>query len=88
MFSLCCLFNELLNKGNVPHSFGESIISPIHKSGSLDDPGNFRGIYLINNLCKIFIGIMNTRLQNWCAEYNVLDESQAGFRNIILLLTI
>ena len=26
------------------------------------------------------MGIMNTRLQDWCAEYNVLDESQAEFR--------
>ena len=35
---------------------------------------------LINNLCKIFMGIMNKRLQTWCDEYKVIDESQAGFR--------
>lgn len=74
------LFNEIFDKGVVPESFGESIISPIHKKGSLDDPGNFRGISLINTLCKIFMGIMSKRLQNWCDTYNVIDESQSGFR--------
>ena len=59
------MFNNFFDRGEVPDSFGESIISPIHKSGSFDVPGNFRGISLINTLCKIFMGIMNTRLQNW-----------------------
>ena len=77
---LCKLFNELLDKGEAPQCFGESIISPIHKNGPIDDPGNFRAISLINNLCKIFMGIMNKRLQTWWDEYKVIDESQAGFR--------
>ena len=79
---LCKLFNELLDKGEAPQCFGESIISPIHKNGPIDDPGNFRGISLINNLCKTFMGIMNKRLQTWCDEYKVIDESQAGFRKL------
>ena len=74
------MFNDFFDRGEVPDSFGASIISPIHKSGSFDVPGNFRGISLINTLCKIFMGIMNTRLQNWCNEFGVIDEAQAGFR--------
>ena len=74
------MFNDLFDRGQVPDSFWESIIIPIHKSGSFDVPGNFRDISLINTFCKIFMGIMNTRLQNWCDEFGVIDEAQAGFR--------
>ena len=77
---MCTLFNELYDKGEAPQCFGESIIRLIHINGPIDDPGNFRGISLINNLCKIFMGIMNKRLQIWCDEYKVIDESQSGFR--------
>ena len=32
------MFNDLFDRGEVPDSVGESIISPIHKSGSFDVP--------------------------------------------------
>ena len=44
------------------------------------DPGNFRGVSLINSISKIFTGILTNRLQKWSEENTVLDESQAGFR--------
>ena len=35
---------------------------------------------MINSICKIFNGVLTTRLQNWSEKKNqVLDESQAGF---------
>ena len=75
---MCKLFNELFDKGEAPQCFGENIISPVHKNGPIDDPGNFSGISLINNLCEIFMVIMNKKLQTWCDEYKVIDEP--GFR--------
>ena len=53
---LCRLFNEIFDKGETPECFCEGIISLIHKSGPTDDPGIFRGICLINILCKMFYG--------------------------------
>ena len=41
---------------------------------------NYRAISLIDSLCKIFMVILSSHLNNWCEENNVLDESQAGFR--------
>lgn len=41
---LCCLFNEILDSGIFPDMWCDSIIVPVHKSGSKDDPSNFRGI--------------------------------------------
>lgn len=74
------LFNHIFSSGHVPASWGESIITPIHKAGSKGDPGNYRGISLINSLCKVFTCVINNRLQAFCNDNSILDESQAGFR--------
>ena len=44
------------------------------------DPNNFRGVSLINTICKMFTSILTSRLDKWTEKYNVLHESQAGFR--------
>ena len=52
----------------------------MHKKGSINDPNNFRGISLINTVCKIFANILVARLDKWTDKFNVIHESQAGFR--------
>ena len=44
------------------------------------DPNNFRGISLMDSLCKIFMNILSIRLTKWSDEFNVIDEAQAGLR--------
>ena len=77
---LCVLFNDIYNSGIFPDAWCDSIISPIHKSGSVDNPENYRAISLINCLCKFFMNILTIRLTDWAESNNVIDESQAGFR--------
>lgn len=74
------LFNNILDTGIVPSSWGKTILCPIHKSGSIQDPSNFRGIALINTMYKIFSIILNKRLYRWVEQNGKLDEAQAGFR--------
>ena len=74
------LFNEIFDSSIVPKEWCYSIITPIHKKGSLSNPNNYRGISLIDCICKIFVTILITRLSNWCDECNIIDEAQAGFR--------
>ena len=75
------LFNNTLNSGNFPPAWGRCIICPIHKSGSLSDPGNFLGIALMNTMYKLFSIILDNRLYKWAEENSKLDEAQAGFRS-------
>ena len=78
---LTSLFNNIFTSGIVPESWGYSIVCPILKKGSTADPNNFRGVSLINSMCKIFTGILTNRLNEWTEKYNVIHESQAGFRS-------
>ena len=77
---LTTVFNSIFTTGNIPDSWGKSIICPLLKKGSIYDPNNFRGISLINTVCKIFSNILVARLDKWTDKFNVIHESQAGFR--------
>ena len=75
------LLNEIFDSGIFPKNWSESIIiTPLHKKGSINDPNNYRGISLIDSICKIFCHILSNRLTIWCDTFGVIDESQAGFR--------
>lgn len=56
------------------------LITLLFKKGDPNDPGNYRGISLINVLVKVFTAILCNRLSNWVATNNILPENQAGFR--------
>ena len=73
------LFNEIFDTGDFPDEWGKSIITPVHKSGLINDPNNYRGISLIDSICKIYMNILSIRLSKWCNKLNIIDESQAGF---------
>ena len=77
---LTIVFNNIFTSGNIPDNWGKSIICSLHKKGSIYDPNNFRGISLINTVCKIFANILVARVDKWTDKFNVIHESQAGFR--------
>ena len=74
------LFNKIFSTGVFPEVWRDSIIVPIHKSGSKDDLSNYRGVALINVMYKIFANIIYNRLYTWSEVFDKIDESQAGFR--------
>ena len=77
---LYTLFNAIFDSGSFPCLWQESIIVPIHKKGNRDDPNNYRGISLTSTLSKVFLHVLNCRLQEWTEEYGLIGEEQAGFR--------
>lgn len=50
----------------------------MHKSGSKLDPNNFRGISLINSMCKINTS-SNNRLKHCCDDTDIITYSRAGY---------
>ena len=74
------LFNGIFRTSVFPRRWAESIIVPLHKKGSFNDPNNYRGISLTSNLSKVFIHILKSRLQSWADANDIIGEEQAGFR--------
>ena len=69
-----------MNSGEFSKSWSESTIVPVYKSGSMNNPSNFRVISMLNTMYKIFSNIIFDRITRWVEEFNILDESQNGFR--------
>ena len=61
---LVLLFNKIFESAEFPSSWLETVLVPVHKSGTKYDPSNYRGISLLNVLYKIFSFIINNRLEN------------------------
>ena len=77
---LVALFNKLIKLKHFPSPWAVGMIIPIHKSGDLDDPNNFRGITLNSCLSKLFTFILNERLTTYCDMLGLISYNQIGFR--------
>ncbi len=75
------LFNNILTKGSFPNLWKKGFIINIHKSGSITDPGNYRGITLTSIVGKLFNSIMNERLVEYLCDNQLQTKFQCGFRN-------
>ena len=74
------LFNTIFDSGQYPEEWFKAIVIPIFKKGDIDKPDNYRGISLINVLCKCYTSVLNSRLYKWLEESKNISENQAGFR--------
>jgi hypothetical protein len=73
------LYNAVLSSGHYPSRWSESFLVPIFKYENPKLPQNYRGIAVATCLGRIFNSILNTRLDKYLAENNVIHESQIGF---------
>ena len=56
-------------------------VVPLHKTCSLNNANNYRGITLLSTIGKLFSRVLNNRLNSWADKYSVYIEAQAGFRS-------
>lgn len=73
------LFNCILSTGIYPKEWLKGYLVPIFKSGSKEDPSNYRGIAVVSNLGKLFAKILNTRLEKFLTDRNIIRPEQIGF---------
>jgi hypothetical protein len=73
------LIRTIWEKEEVPKEWGGGLLVPLFKSGSKEDPDNYRGIALLNVTCKVLTSLLNDRVSR-IAEKKLLEE-QAGFRS-------
>ena len=76
---LVALFNKILVHEFSPEDWSLGIIIPLFKSGEASDPNCYRGITINSCLSKLFMLLMNTRLQKICDDRRIIHFNQIGF---------
>ena len=74
------IYNESIATGIVPDSFKVSRITPIFKSGTETDPGNYRPIAILSPFSKILERIIYDQLMSFFNKHDILFKYQFGFR--------
>ena len=75
--SLCDLFNCILNAGVTPAQWGKALVVLLYKKGDATDPGNYRGISLLDVVGKVYTKLVAARIEEVVRDEIV--EEQAGF---------
>ena len=78
--TLCSIFNLIFSSGKFPKIWSFSHVKPLHKGGSIANPGNFRGISLMSSVGKVFCSVLNNRLTDFLTGRGVPGHAQIGFK--------
>lgn len=70
------IFNEMYAKGEYPSDWKHSFVHMIDKPRK----NSVRPIAFTSCVCKVFEGLIKSRLQWWVEHENILPKNQAGFR--------
>ena len=77
---LLALFNLVWDSEYAPSYWREGLIVSLFKKGDREDPGNYRGITLLNVVGKLYSRVINNRLLKHLELNHLLHEGQGGFR--------
>ena len=75
------IFNDCLTSGIYPNCLKIAKIVPIFKEGDIDDPSDYRPISLLPVLGKIFERIIFKRAQSYVDKFNIIRNTQFGFKS-------
>ena len=73
------LFNKILSSNTIVPDWTLGIITTIFKTGSKTDPSNYRGITLLSCFGKLFMSLLNNRLQDFVTRNKIISPNQLGF---------
>ena len=76
---LVALFNKIIKYEITPEDWALGIIIPLFKSGDASDTNCYRGITINSCLSKLFMMLMNVRLQDFCNQQGIIHFNQIGF---------
>ena len=71
-------FNTILESNIYPKLWKNDILGPLHKSGPLDDPNNFRGICVSSCIGKLFNTLLRQKLSTFCNKNKLINKYQGS----------
>ena len=75
---LLTIFNTIFSNSIVPSIWKDNILTLLHKSGSVSDPDNYRGIAVGSCISKLFSELLNQCLQVKVKVDNLVGEQQGS----------
>ena len=75
------IVNLSLSSGIVPSCCKVAKVTPILKSGNIDDPSNYRPISILPVISKCIEYFVSIQLKNYLEENDILCSQQYGFRD-------
>ena len=72
--------NTSIVTGKFPRLWKHPLIAPVYKTGNEDEVGNYRPIALLPILSKILEKVISIQLMEYLESYNLLSNTQHGFR--------
>lgn len=78
--TLVNLINLSFTTGVFPKCLKTALIVPLHKGGDIGDPSNFRPISLLSSISKVMEKLMKSRMLTHLENYNIISNTQFGFR--------
>ena len=75
---LAVFFNAVFNSNLYPSQWKLDILGPLHKSGPLEDPNNFRGICVSSCLGKLFNTLIRQKLDAFCIKHCLINKYQGS----------
>ena len=77
---LTSLFNESIESGIVSDIFKISKVTPVFKTGTMTDPGNYRPIAVLSPFAKTLERLAYNQLSHFIQKQKILFKHQYGFR--------
>ena len=77
---LWIIFRKSLDEGLVPEDWKRANVSPVFKAGCRSSVENYRPISLTSQVCKVFESLLRDKIVNYLESYQILLDSQHGFR--------
>ena len=74
------IINSCISQGVFPDKLKFACVTPLFKSGTRDDPNNYRPISILPTLSKIFERHIANQLKQYLKENELLYYRQSGFR--------
>ena len=81
-YPLKLIWRESLDTGIQTENPILAIITPIHKGGPMNNPGNYRPIALTNHLTKLFEKLLRNTLVPYLERNNLMNESHMAFSQV------
>ena len=72
--------NSSLVSGSVPEEWKRAIVVPIHKSGGMTEPSNYRPVSILPVVAKLTESVVCTQLLEYLLSHSILTDAQHGFR--------